>query len=59
MNTKWVYIHSETTPEGKYVYTVGFYGRAEKWHAESDHTNSEDAARRVNFLNGGKVEHDK
>ncbi len=45
----WIYIKSE--PE---LWTVGFYDPSGKWHADSDHEAREDAAKRVNFLNGGK-----
>jgi hypothetical protein len=43
----YVYIQSEPT-----LYTVGFEDANGKWFAESDHDNSEDAAKRVAFLNG-------
>lgn len=35
-------------------YTVGHYDPSGKWHPESDHPTSQDAAERCNFLNGGK-----
>lgn len=44
----WVYIRTERN-----LWTVGFYGPDGKWHPDSDHTSSEDAARRVHWLNGG------
>ena len=47
----YVYIRSEPG-----LWTVGFYGPDGKWHAESDHDSSEDAARRVAWLNGGPRE---
>ncbi len=53
MNTKYVYL---TTPNGadagRDLHTVGFYDPDGKWHPESDHTHKEEAAKRVNFLNG-------
>ena len=36
------------------LYTVGFYAPDGKWIPESDHDLSEDAAKRVSFLNGNK-----
>lgn len=36
------------------LFTVGFYDPAGKWHPESDHKKREEAAKRVNYLNGGK-----
>ena len=47
----WVYIQSETGEYG--LWTVGFYDPSGKWHPESDWNKSEDAARRVAWLNGG------
>ena len=38
------------------VCTVGFYDPAGKWHPESDHATSEEAAARVHYLNGAKDE---
>ena len=35
------------------LWTVGFYDPSGKWHAESDHDDPEEAAKRVNYLNGG------
>lgn len=36
------------------VFTVGFYGPLDQqWNPESDHSDSEAAARRVHYLNGG------
>jgi hypothetical protein len=35
------------------LYTVGFYDPTGKWQPESDHETSEDAAKRVHYLNGG------
>lgn len=45
----YVYIRSEP-----WLYTVGFYDPAGKWHPESDHETAEAAAARVHYLNGGK-----
>lgn len=44
----WVYIKSE--PE---LWTVGFYDPNGKFQPESDHQDSEKAAERVVWLNGG------
>lgn len=44
----YVYIRSEPG-----LFTVGFCDPSGKWHPESDHSNQEDAANRVHFLNGG------
>ena len=44
----YVYIRSEPG-----LHTVGFYDPDGKWNAESDHNNTEDAAKRVHYLNGG------
>ncbi len=44
----YVYIRSEPG-----LYTVGFYSPDGKWHAESDFASTEEAARRVAWLNGG------
>jgi len=44
-----IYITSEPN-----LYTVGHYDPAGKFIPESDHNDTEKAARRVNFLNGGK-----
>ena len=49
--TCWVYIQSEP-----YLYTVGFYDPAGKWHTDSDHESRESAAKRVHYLNGGTDE---
>jgi hypothetical protein len=51
MNTAWVYIRSEP-----HLFTVGFYDPSGKWHSDSDHDSSEDAAQRVAYLNGGPQE---
>jgi hypothetical protein len=36
------------------VVTVGFYKPDGKWEPESDHSSSEEAAKRVAWLNGSK-----
>lgn len=38
------------------VFTVGFYDPSGEWNPESDHSSREEAANRVNFLNGGRKE---
>ncbi len=43
----YVYIRSEAS-----LWTVGFYDPSGDWHTDSDHGSSEDAARRVAWLNG-------
>lgn len=48
--TIWVYINSEPG-----LYTVGFYDPKGQWHAESDWSKTDDAAQRVNYLNGGHI----
>jgi len=48
MDIKYVYIKSEPG-----LFTVGFYDPKGNWHPESDHENSEEAARRTAWLNGG------
>ena len=55
MNT-WVYILSETRGQGGAehdLYTVGFFDPKGQWHPDSDHSSRDDAAARVNYLNGG------
>lgn len=49
----YVYILTETGPT-YWLYTVGFYDPNGKWHPESDWNNKEDAAKRVNYLNGNQ-----
>jgi len=48
MNTNYVYIRSEPG-----LWTVGFYDPNGKWRPESDWDNTNDAAKRVHYLNGG------
>jgi len=45
----YVYIRS-----GHELYTVGFYDPKGNWISESDHRSSEDAAKRVAWLNGNR-----
>ena len=47
----YVYIRSEPG-----LWTVGFYWPDGKWEPESDHGDSEEAAKRVAWLNGGRSE---
>lgn len=47
----WVYLESDPG-----LYTVGYYAPDGEWMPESDHSSSEDAAKRVHYLNGGKEE---
>ena len=44
----WVYIRTESQ-----LWTVGFYAPDGQWHSESDHSDRQDAASRVSYLNGG------
>lgn len=50
----WIYRFSENTPDGNYLYTVGFYDPEGKFHSESDGSKEECAAR-VHWLNGGNI----
>jgi hypothetical protein len=43
----WVYVRSEPG-----LWTVGFFDPDGRWHSDSDHSEREDAAARVAFLNG-------
>lgn len=47
----YVYIKSEPG-----LWTVGFYGPDGKWNPESDYNSSEEAAKRVAWLNGQRKE---
>lgn len=47
----YVYIQSEPR-----LFTVGFYDPQGTWNPESDHSDSEAAAKRVAWLNGSKSE---
>jgi hypothetical protein len=46
----YVYIQSEPG-----LWTVGFYDPSGKWHGDSDHSDREEAAKRVAFLNGTAI----
>jgi hypothetical protein len=46
----YVYIRSESQ-----LWTVGFYNPDGEWIPESDWDSPEDAAKRVNYLNGGNI----
>lgn len=48
----YVYIRSEPG-----LWTVGFYEPNGRWHSESDHSDREEAAKRVRWLNGGDLNH--
>ena len=48
MKMKYVYIKSESQ-----LWTVGFYDPQGKWVPESDYGSTEEAAKRVHYLNGG------
>lgn len=47
-----MYVYVESEPG---LWTVGFYSPDGIWHAESDHSLKENAARRVAYLNGANV----
>jgi len=49
----YVYIQSESGSWGS-LYTVGFYDPDDQWQPESDWNDSEEAAARVHYLNGGR-----
>lgn len=36
------------------LWVVGFYDPSGGWHPDSDHAEREEAAKRVNYLNGGR-----
>lgn len=46
-----MYVYKQTEPA---LWTVGYYDPAGNWIPESDHGNTNDAAARVRYLNGGK-----
>lgn len=39
---------------GKPWYEVGYYEPNKRWYTESAHDTSEEAVKRVHYLNGGK-----
>jgi hypothetical protein len=47
-----MYVYKQTEPN---LWTVGFYTPDGKWIPESDHDNTDDAAERVHYLNGGRA----
>ncbi len=49
----WLYLQSEP-----HLWTVGFYDPAGRWHAESDHASPDEAAARVHYLNGRRIDAD-
>lgn len=51
-----MYIYRKTEQN---LWTVGFYSPDGKWEAERDYVSSEEAAKRVHFLNGGEDEEAK
>ena len=53
-NEMYVYLQPEPG-----VFTVGFFNPQGVWHPESDHTSTDAAAARVNYLNGGDKGADK
>ena len=50
--SSYVYIRSEPG-----LWTVGFYDSDGQWEPESDHSGSEEAARRAAWLNGAPSDH--
>lgn len=48
----YVYIQSESSPD---LFTVGFYDPSGQWQPDSDHSDREEAAQRVRYLNGGAL----
>lgn len=47
----WVYTRTE-----QQLWTVGFFAPDGEWQTDSDHTEQEEAAKRVAFLNGSYEE---
>lgn len=47
----WVYIHSDVN-----LWTVGFYDPNGNYQTDSDHSDREEAAKRVHYLNGGPTD---
>ena len=50
-NTNWVFMR---TDRDYGLVTVGFYDPNGKWHPEGDYDDTEKAAERVHYLNGGE-----
>lgn len=48
-----MYVYIQSAPG---LYTCGFYSPDGQWHAESDHSDKEDAAKRTHYLNGGALD---
>lgn len=48
-----MYCYIQSEPQ---LWTVGFYSPDGKWHPDSDHSNREEAAERVAWLNGSSKE---
>ena len=46
-----MYVYKQSEPG---LWTVGYYDPSGGWIPESDHNNPDEAAKRVNYLNGGK-----
>lgn len=46
----WVYLFPRDSGD---PFTVGHYSPDGEWHPDSDHPTSEQAAKRVHYLNGG------
>lgn len=52
--TGWIYMQTEiASRDGSNLWTVGFYDPSGTFHPESDHSDWQDAAKRVHYLNGG------
>jgi hypothetical protein len=49
-----MYVYIKSQPE---LWTVGFYKPDGKWEPESDHSDAEEAAERVAWLNGSLPYH--
>lgn len=48
------YVYQRTEFSPYELYTVGHYDPSGKWQSESDYQIEEEAAKRVDFLNGGQ-----
>jgi hypothetical protein len=53
VNSSYIYIQTERNPA---LFTVGFYRPDGRWEGDSDHSDREEAADRVHWLNGGEKE---